>query len=177
MRSQASGRGGLQPQSRRADSVSAFPTLRRGNQFDMSDESEEDERQDERRDERRSRTNSPPATRGGARHSESFGSNTQVHQGKFSTADVPDALVIKKFWVYSREDWPGFVWQLINVLALSHAFVLINASQETRANHTDEEMATAVPPRAAMDGPLRRRPRTSGDSCLQHDSDLHVRFH
>jgi hypothetical protein len=65
---------------------------------------------------------------------------------KFSTADVPatDALVIKKFWVNSREDWPGFVWQLINVLALSHAFVLINASQETRANHTDEEVATSV---------------------------------
>jgi hypothetical protein len=56
---QASGRGGLQQQLRRVDSAAAFPTLRSGNQFDMPDESEEDEHQDERRGGRRSRTNSP----------------------------------------------------------------------------------------------------------------------
>jgi hypothetical protein len=59
------------------------------------------------------------------------------------TDDVPITSTIKQFWVKSREDWPGFFWQLINALALSHAFVLINASQETRANHTNEEIATA----------------------------------
>ena len=46
--------------------------------------------------------------------------------------------------MHTREDWPGFVWQLINLLTLSHAFVLINASQEAQATHTDEEVATAV---------------------------------
>ena len=68
---QASGRGGLQPQSRRVDSAGAFPTLRSGNQFDMPNMSG----MDERRDERRSRTRSPPAARGGrsASQIESFG--------------------------------------------------------------------------------------------------------
>jgi hypothetical protein len=100
--------------------------------------------EEKRRDERRSRTRSPPAARGGTRRSyDSSGSNGQIHQGRFSTDDVPSASTIKQFWVKSREDWPGFFWQLINALALSHAFVLINASQETRANHTNEEISTA----------------------------------
>ena len=104
-------RGGLQPQQRRADSASAFPTLRSCNQLDMPEGSEEDERLDERR----SRTRSPPAARGGARRSyDSYGSNTQVRQGKFSTDDVPNVSTIRQFWVKTREDWPGFFWQLIN---------------------------------------------------------------
>ena len=101
--------------------------------------------EEKRRDERRSRTRSPPAARGGTRRSyDSSGSNGQIRQGRFSTDDVPSASTIKQFWVKSLEDWPGFFWQLINTLALSHAFVFINTSQETRANHTDEEIATAV---------------------------------
>jgi hypothetical protein len=56
---------------------------------------------------------------------------------------VPSANSIQDYWVRTREDWPGFFWQLVNVLALSHAFVLINASPETRANHTAEEIETA----------------------------------
>ena len=94
--------------------------------------------EDERLDERRSRTRSPPAARGGARRSyDSSGSNGQIRQGRFSTDDVPSASTIKQFWVKTREDWPGFFWQLINALALrgSHAFMLINASQETRESH------------------------------------------
>ena len=161
--SRSSGRGGLQPQSRRADSASAFPTLRSGNQFDMPNNSEDEKRLDERRDGRRSRTKSPPAAHGGARRSESqIESFGQLHQGKFLTADVPDALVIKTYWVYSssREDWPGFVWQLINMLALSHVIVLINAaSQETQANfepHRGGSRRHRHPPRAAMDGTLWR---------------------
>ena len=114
----------------------------------MPDGSEEDEQQDERRGGRSSRTNSPTAARGGDRRSESqiesFGSSAQVRPGKFSTTDVPDASAIKTYWVHTREDWPGFVWQLINLLALSHAFVLINASHEAQANHTEEKVATTV---------------------------------
>ena len=106
----------------------------------MTEGSEEDEQ----RDEWSSRTRSPPAARGGARRSyDSYGSNTQVRQGKFSTDDVPNVSTIRQFWVKTREDWPGFFWQLINTLALSHAFVLINASQETCVNHTNEEIAAA----------------------------------
>jgi hypothetical protein len=98
-------------------------------------------------DDRRSRTRSPPAARGGARRSydsQGSGSTGHVRQGRFSSDDVPKASTIELYWVCTREDWPGLHWQLVNVLALSHAFVrgLVNTSQQTRAIHTAEEMNT-----------------------------------
>jgi hypothetical protein len=89
---------------------------------------------------------SPPDARGGARRSyDSQGSSSTgcSRRSRFSTDDVPNASAIEPYWVHTREDWPGFFEQLINVLALSHAFVLVNASQQTRAIHTDKEIDTA----------------------------------
>ena len=47
--------------------------------------------------------------------------------------------------MHTREDWPSLHWQFINVLALSHVFILVNTSQHTRAVHTAEEIDTAEP--------------------------------
>jgi hypothetical protein len=55
---------------------------------------------------------------GGARRSHDSTVFLPSSRGRFSTDDVPSATSIKEHWVRTREDFPGFYWQLINLLTL-----------------------------------------------------------